>query len=116
MKLRLCRVSQGSSVSSGIWDNRLGLVGGGVMHGVSYYWAKEKVGDGKPTVAGDGTPVYAGSQKDAELAHNLRTWAIISYIVGGVGVVAATVFGIIEPDAPSTAAVVPTANGFAVVF
>ena len=61
--------------------------------------------------------VYAGSQNDAKLTHVLRTWAIISYIVGGVGVVAATVFGIIEPDAPTTATrVVPTVNGFVVVF
>ena len=93
----------------------LGLVGGGVMHGLSYYWAKEKVGDGLQTVE-DGVSVYGGSQRDAKLAHDLRTWALVGYAVGGAGVIAATVFKILEPESSLAEVVVPTANGLAVVF
>jgi TolB-like protein len=105
------RVSR--SISSAVGG--LGLVGGGVCHGISYY-VSTKVGDAK-SLAGGGE-VYAGTQKQAQLSQSLRTWAIVGYAVGATGVVAATLLRIFEPESstPTAVRVTPTGTGILVEF
>ncbi len=92
----------------------LGLLVGGVTHGYSYLKASE-VGDSQQV---NGGTLWEGTQKDAQTAWDYRSYAMVGYGVAGMGVVAAIVFSILEPDAPATAfgPVAPTSNGFAVVF
>ncbi|MFC1609655.1 hypothetical protein ACFL6C_01730 [Myxococcota bacterium] len=95
----------------------VGLVTGGVLHATSFYLVKGEVKESRKADEG-GLEIYEGTQNDAHLANTLRDWAMVGYIVGGVGIVAATVFGLLEPDEEDTATarVVPTANGLLVVF
>jgi TolB-like protein len=95
----------------------VGLVGGGAAHALSFMKSRD-VGDEQEAREPETLKIYEGKQADADAAVSLRKWAYVGYVVGGVGVAAAIVFGWLVPKEPDKTAVhvVPTANGFAVVF
>ncbi|MBI5511989.1 MAG: hypothetical protein HY903_24795 [Deltaproteobacteria bacterium] len=94
----------------------VGLLSGGALHALSYSKARDV---GSPVSTDDPTiSVYDAAQTDAQKAWDLRTYAIYAYTVGGLGVVAAIVFKILEPSAAAGTAwrVTPTPHGLAAEF
>lgn len=93
----------------------IALLGAGGLTGYSY-WKANDVGDAEDTR--DDGKLYPGTQVAAHDAESYQRYGYYSLAAGGVGLVAAIIFGVLEPSPGEQHAlrIHPTGDGFAVSF